>query len=103
MDWEGGDGKGRDALCVVWSHSQHFPSMNHNLPGEHISYYANGEFVSLPDLNDIMQGLALSSWKLESEQEGRILSTTSETWVLNINPRYWNKAFPAITINKGAS
>lgn len=50
---------------------------------EHTSYYANGVFVLLPDLNDITQGLALSSWKLELEQEGRILSSTFETWILN--------------------
>lgn len=49
---------------------------------EHITYYANGVFVLLPDLNDI-QGLALSSWKLELEQEGKISSTTFETWILN--------------------
>lgn len=42
-------------------------------------YYANGVFVLLPNLNDIIQGLALSSWKLKLEQEGRILSTTLET------------------------
>ena len=50
---------------------------------ERVSYYANGVFVLLPDLNDIIQGLALSSWKLELEQEGRILSTTFETWILS--------------------
>lgn len=50
---------------------------------EHIFYYANGVFVLLPNLSGIIQGLALSSWKLKLEPEGRILSTSFETWILN--------------------
>lgn len=86
LAWAGRDG-GRETTPSVWSAPPvstfpHFSCMSH-VSREHLSYYANGVFVLLPDLNDVKQGLALSSWKLESAQEGRILSTTFETWILN--------------------
>ena len=82
VDQEGGEV--REEKSSLWSG----PSLSLFPPWiiisqELISYYANGVFVSLPDLNDIIQGLALSSWKLELEQEGRILPTTFETLILN--------------------
>lgn len=81
QDWGGGRRKG--AQCVVWTHNQLFFLLWIIISWERISHYANGVFVLLPNLNDIMQGLALSSWKLKWEQKGRILSTTFETSILN--------------------
>lgn len=76
----GGGGIMREEMPSVWSG----PTVSTFsiwiiISQEHLFYYSEGVFVLLPDLNDITQGLALSSWKLESEWQGRILSIILET------------------------